>query len=125
MLGVVDVAHPEIEAVARQLPGAQLVGMPARAEHRDAREVELPGDLGVELRHREPLTRHRHAVLASGVAHITRPHGCRTCEVARDLLGGAQRLLEVDEGVATLAGRLVEGDLIDPEILGAGADARC
>ena len=97
--------------------------MAVRLEHAQAGQLERERGLGREARHREPLRRHRDAVLAAGVADLGRADAPRARELARHLLRGAQPLLDPHEGVAPLPARRVERDLVDPEVLGLAAQA--
>ncbi len=92
-------------------------------EHAHAGQRQAERRLRREPRHREPLGRHGDAVLAAGVAHVARAHARRPRQLPGHLLGGAHALLDAHEGVLALARRPVERDLVDPEVLGRGAQA--
>ena len=92
-------------------------------EHAEAVAFEAPRALGVEAGDREPLSRHRDAVLASGVADVSGPDAGEPRQGARDLLGVAQPLLDPHEGMRALPRRRVERLLVHDEVLGAGRDS--
>src|SRR5262245_37890460 len=113
----VHVAHEDLEAIGAQVARAELVRVASRLEHPHAGQRERERRLRIESGRGEPLRRHRHAVLAAGVAHVARRHAGGAGEVACHLLRRAQRLLDAQEGVRAAARRRVEGHLVDPELL--------
>ena len=117
----IEVTHHDAEAIAAELPGAELVRVRRGLEHAHAGQRQAERRLRREPRHREPLGRHGDAVLAAGVAHVARAHTRRLRQLPGHLLGGALALLDEHEGVLAFARRRVERDLVDAKVLGRGA----
>ena len=114
-------AQHQLEAVGAEVSGPQLVRVARRFEHARTPQLERERRLGIELRHREPLARHGVAILAPRIAHVARRHPGGARQLACHLLGGAQALLDPQEGVAAVSGRGVERHLVHHEVLGRGA----
>ncbi len=110
-------AEPDREVVPAEMPDLELVLVPRGREDLDLRVLEALELLRPAELEREGLARDRARVLEARVAHVAVPDVERSGEPG-DRVGCAQAaLLDLHVEVLALARRLVEGHLLDDEVL--------
>ena len=117
-----DLADADGEAVAGQVTGAQLVAMAAGGEDTHPRDVQRQGLLRAHAGDGDGLPGGGPGILEPGVAELPLPHSQRPGQLLEEVEGGQAGLLDLQVEVFPLAAGRVEGDLLDPEILGADLD---
>ena len=118
----VGVADEDAEAVAAQVAGLELVGVPAGLQDADAVAVELRDVRLALLRHRHPLPRDGVAVLEAGGADVARMRAEPLGDRAGEELRRDPALLDPEVQVIARPGRLVGRHLLDLEVVVAHAD---
>jgi len=114
--------HADDESVTGEVPHAQLVRVVGRVEDPHARHVEPHRLLDRHVLDGHPLNGDRSGVFQAGVADRARGHRKEGGDALRGLERRDAPLLDRDVRVASLAGRLVERNFLDTEIVRARLD---
>src|SRR5690606_21131888 len=117
-------AQADGEAVGAQVAGAELVAVARGREHAKPLALEPQRPLRRHPGETHPLRGDGVAILEARDPHVPRRDAEGASQAARDEEGVLSLLLHEHEEVLPLSARRVEGDLVHPEILGAGLDGR-
>ena len=117
-VGSGDTANPDVEAIALELAGAELLAVALGLEDADAGLAPSQCLSRVEPGHREALPRDCESILATRIADFPSRNPRERGEPPGNLFGVPKTLLHPEERVPSGTARRIQRDLLDDEVLG-------